>query len=124
MTALLPLASAIEAVSVPGVTIAFRTIADGDEQALLPDELPAFGNSVVKVRRASGAARIVARSLFERFGETPRAIPKSLAGMPVWPDGIVGSIAHDNQCAVVAMARRSDFAGLGVDVEPAQAIDP
>ena len=82
-----PLQRAIDAMSVPGILVDHRLIADGDELALLPEEMAAFAGSVIKVRRASGAARIVARQLLSRFGQAPRAIPKSTAGMPVWPEG-------------------------------------
>ena len=95
---------AIDAMAVPGILVDHRLIADGDELALLPEEMAAFAGSVIKVRRASGAARIVARKLLSRFGHAPRAIPKSTAGMPVWPDGIVGSLAHDAEVAIAAMA--------------------
>src|SRR5438270_2668318 len=98
-----PLARAIEAMSVPGILVDHRPIADGDELALLSAELAAFAGSVLKVRRASGAARIVARTLLSRLGHAPQAIPKSTAGMPVWPEGIVGSMAHDAEVAVAAM---------------------
>src|ERR1044071_7158513 len=99
-----PLQRAIDAISIPGILIDHRLIAEGDELALLPEEMPAFAGSVLKVRRASGAARIVARKLLSRFGQPPRAIPKSTAGMPVWPDGIVGSMAHDSGFAIAAIA--------------------
>ena len=106
--------------AVSGILVDHRLIADGDELALLPDEILAFAGSVIKVRRASGAARIVARQLLSRFGQAPRAIPKSTAGMPVWPDGIVGSLAHDARIAVAAMAQQHEFLSVGVDVEPAE----
>src|SRR5215218_7459609 len=116
------LTRAIEAMSVPGILVDHRLIADGDELALLPAEVAAFAGSVLKVRRASGAARIVARMLLSRFGQPPRAIPKSTAGMPLWPDGIVGSLAHDAEVAVAAMAAQLDFASVGIDVEPAEPV--
>ena len=117
------LARAIDAVAVPGILVAHRFIADGDEQALLPEEIDAFAASVSKVRRASGAARIVARQLLPRFGRAPSAIRKSAAGPPVWPDGIVGSLAHDDAVAVAAMAAKREFSSVGVDVEPAMPLD-
>src|SRR5476649_421312 len=104
-----PLARAIEAMSVPGILVDHRLIADGDELALLPAEMAAFAGSVLKVRRASGAARIVARTLLSRFGRTAHPIPKFTAGMPVWPEGIVGSLAHDAKVAVAAMAAQCEF---------------
>lgn len=124
MTASPPLHRAIDAMSVPGIMIGHRMIADGDELALLPEEMTAFARSVVKVQRASGAARIVARDLLSRFGEAPRAIPKSTAGMPVWPNGIVGSLAHDARIAVAAIARKQEFLSVGIDIEPAEPLAP
>ena len=53
------LQSAIDALSFPGVMLGHRLISPGDENALLPEETPVFASSVLKVRRASGAARIV-----------------------------------------------------------------
>ena len=43
------LQSAIDALSFPGVVIGHRLISPGDEDALLPEEAPAFASSVVKV---------------------------------------------------------------------------
>jgi 4'-phosphopantetheinyl transferase EntD len=48
---------------------------------------------------------------------------RSASGAPVWPEGLMGSLAHDRQIAVAALARRGDFAGIGIDVEPAEPID-
>jgi len=118
------LAGAMNAVAVPGIRIGHRLIADGDERRLLPEEFGAFAASVIKVRRASGAARLVARELMPHFGCAPRAIPKSAAGMAVWPEGIVGSLAHDNEVAVAVMAAKSDFLSVGVDIEPAEPLEP
>jgi 4'-phosphopantetheinyl transferase EntD len=119
-----PLAHAIEAMSIPGILVDHRLIADGDELALLPAEMAAFAGSVLKVRRASGAARIVARTLLSRFGQAPCAIPKSTAGMPVWPGGIVGSLAHDSKVAIAAMAAQPEFQSVGIDIEPAEPLAP
>jgi 4'-phosphopantetheinyl transferase EntD len=43
---------------------------------------------------------------------------------PLWPDGIVGSIAHDPSLCVVAVARSGAYVGIGVDVEPEGALEP
>src|SRR5678815_3044800 len=112
-----PLQRAIDAVAVPGIGVGYRLIADGDELALLREELDAFAGSVIKVRRASGAARIVARQLLSRFGQAPQAILRSTGGKPVWPDGIVGSMATLESCAIAAVAAQKDFLSIGIDVE-------
>ncbi|MFL6798165.1 MAG: 4'-phosphopantetheinyl transferase [Xanthobacteraceae bacterium] len=105
---------------VPGVLIGQRAIAAGDERRLLPAELPMLARSVEKVRRASGAARALARELLVPLGHEGWPILKAQAGAPIWPPGIVGSLAHDDKIAMAALARRDDVAGLGIDVEPAE----
>ena len=113
----------LEALATPGIAIGHRLISAGDELALLPDERVAFATSVDKVRRASGAARIVARELMAGFGQAPSAVLKAASGAPIWPADFVGSLAHDQEVAVAAMARRRDAISLGIDVEPAQPLD-
>ena len=116
------LATAIDALSLPGIMIGHRVISPGDEHALMPKEAAAFATSVVAVRRASGAARIVARQLLAQVGLAGCALPKATSGAPIWPDGIVGSISHDSLVAVAAVAMRHDFSALGIDIEPAEAL--
>jgi 4'-phosphopantetheinyl transferase EntD len=115
---------ALETLSVPGVFIAHRMISEGDEKALLPEEADAFARSVIKVRRASGAARTVARTLLRKVGLQQQAIVKSASGLPIWPGGVVGSLAHDSEVAVAAVALRRHFSSVGIDVEPAEPLDP
>ena len=113
------LQDAIEWLALPGVMIGCRSILPGDECAVFPEE--AFNSPGPKVRRASGAARIVARELLSR----PRyVLPKGRSGAPIWPRGIVGSLAHDSDVAVAAVASQREFAGIGIDIEPAEALPP
>jgi 4'-phosphopantetheinyl transferase EntD len=114
--------SAIDALAFPGVLIGHRLISPGDEHALLRDEAAAFAASVVKVRRASGAARIVARQLLARLGHPECPIPRAPSGAPVWPADVVGSLAHDARVAVAAVAMSRDVGALGIDVEPAECL--
>jgi 4'-phosphopantetheinyl transferase EntD len=118
------LQSALGALAVPGIAIRHRLIAPGDEDALLPAEAPVFASSVVKVRRASGAARIAARELLTSLGHLNCPLLKDAAGAPVWPAGLVGSLAHDSHVAVAAVASSRDFIGVGIDVEPAELLPP
>jgi 4'-phosphopantetheinyl transferase EntD len=116
------LQNAIDAISFPGIMIRHRLISPGDEHALLPDEAPAFASSVVKVRRASGAARIVARQLLSRLGQPECSVPRAPSGAPIWPAGIVGSLSHDSRVAVAALGSCRDVGAIGVDVEPAECL--
>jgi 4'-phosphopantetheinyl transferase EntD len=114
------LQSALDAIAVPGVMIGHRLISPGDEHALLPEEASAFAASVTSVRRASGAARIVARHLLTRLGYPKCPVPRAASGAPVWPAGVIGSLAHDAQVAVATVGMSRDIGALGIDVEPAE----
>src|SRR5260221_10912756 len=114
------LQSAIDALAFPGVVIGHRLISPGDEDALLPEEAPAFASSVVKVRRASGSARIVARQLLKRLGHPECALPRTSRGAPAWPPGAVGSLAPDSRVPVPAAGVGAVLKPLGEDVRPAQ----
>ncbi len=106
----------------PGVMVDHRLIARGDEYALLNDEVSRFRRSAVEVQRASGSARIVARGLLDQLGHKAAALPKSPAGPPIWPKGVLGSLAHDSRVAVAAIANSGKLRGIGIDVEPAEAL--
>jgi len=103
----------------PGLLIGHRPITRGDEDALLEHEAASIPSSVASVRRASGAARIVARELLAKLGYGPVAIPKAPTGEPVWPTGITGSMAHDDRIAVATVGLLRDLRSIGIDVEPA-----
>jgi 4'-phosphopantetheinyl transferase EntD len=118
------LTTALAGLSPPGVLAGHRVIAPRDGDALFPSERVAFQRSVSKVIRQSGAARIVARGLLGSLGYTDIAIPRSETGAPVWPSGVIGSLAHDEDVAVAAIARVGRFSGLGIDVEPAVPLPP
>jgi 4'-phosphopantetheinyl transferase EntD len=116
------IAAALAGLVPAGVLIGHRRIAVGDEHALLQAEATPVATSALKVRRQSGAARIVARKLLKALGEPNAALPRSPSGAPVWPPGIVGSIAHDDEVAVAAVVRSGHVRSLGIDVEPAHAL--
>jgi 4'-phosphopantetheinyl transferase EntD len=103
-----------------GILVGARRIRPGDEAAS-PDPAGPSTPSTLSRRRASGAARIAARALLRELdSDADAALPRSRSGAPLWPEGIVGALAHDDAFAVAAAARRADIAGLGVDVEPAE----
>ena len=109
----------IDALALPGLSIGHRLISPGDEHALLDAEAASIASSVAAVRRASGAARIVARRLLAPFGYAGFALRRGASGEPLWPAGITGSLAHDDTVAVAAVGRQSDVGAVGIDIEPA-----
>ncbi len=111
---LAPLKAALEPY---GALVAARRIRPGDEAGF------AGGRPGARIEglRASGAARIAARALLDELGADPSApLPRSASGAPLWPAGVIGSLAHDQVFALAAAARRGRFVGLGVDIEPAE----
>ena len=111
---LAPLKAELEAY---GALVSARRIRLGDEAAFVG----ARPGAIVEVRRASGAARIAARSLLDQIGADAGApLARSASGAPLWPTGIIGSLAHDDAFALAAAAWRGRLVGLGADVEPAE----
>jgi 4'-phosphopantetheinyl transferase EntD len=108
----------IATLAVPGLLIGHRVIMSGDENALIDEEAASITSSITQVRRASGAARVVARELLEHLGHAEAPVPKDTSGAPVWPAGILGSLAHDDRIAVAAVGLQRDFRAVGIDVEP------
>jgi 4'-phosphopantetheinyl transferase EntD len=100
------------------ILIGRRFVESDDDLALRADELRSFSNSIAKVRRLSGAARIVARTLLRQLGVSPCSILKDGKGAPVWPPGVVGSLAHADDIAVAAVALESNGLPIGIDIEP------
>jgi 4'-phosphopantetheinyl transferase EntD len=114
----------LDALVPPGLLIGHRLISPGDEDALLGEEAASIASAVVGARRASGAARIVARELLAQLGHPRAPLPRSASGAPVWPAGIAGSLAHDDEVAVAAVGRQRDVGSVGIDVEPAVLLPP
>lgn len=90
-----------------------------DDRHLTAAERVAIGTQSLRLMRQSGAARRLARTLLLNEGLGPCSILWSDLRAPLFPTGIVGSLAHDATHAVAVLASRDDYAGLGVDIEPA-----
>lgn len=111
---------ALAAILPPGIRAACRAIRDGDQALMLPEEAASITSRIDRMRDASGAARHVARGLLKQAGLAVAPLLKSQSGAPVWPADVVGSMAHDDDVAVAAVASAASFAGLGIDVEPSE----
>jgi 4'-phosphopantetheinyl transferase EntD len=85
---------------------------------LYPEEEAVVGRAVAKRRREFVTARACARQALAGLGRPAQAIPSGEKGQPLWPAGIVGSITHCEGYRACAVARASDLATIGVDVEP------
>jgi enterobactin synthetase component D len=65
------------------------------------------------------AGRYCAREAIRRLtaNRVMSQVPRDPAGLPAWPDGIVGSITHTGGFVSAAVARSSDAGGIGIDSE-------
>lgn len=78
----------------------------------------------VPARRAEFlTARVLARQALERLGFEPTALAPNPDRSPRWPGGAVGSISHTAGLCAVAVAKAPEIVGLGLDLEPATALD-
>src|SRR5207248_2469011 len=89
----------IDDLAFPGLLIGHRLISPGDEHALRDEEATSIVSSAADVRRASGAARIVARQLLAQLGYGAITLLRGASGEPIWPAGVTGSLAHDDRVA-------------------------
>jgi len=111
---------AMAAIAPASVRTGCRAISDADEAHLLPEEARSISARQPAMRRASGAARWIAHRLLADIGVKDVAIPRAPSGAPLWPDRTIGSLAHDDDMAVAAVAPVGSIVSLGIDVEPAQ----
>ena len=68
---------------------------------------------------ARGAARAAARCLLARFDLGAFSLTPRRGLGPAWPEGLAGSLAHDDALAAAALCRTSCWRSVGIDVEPA-----
>ena len=82
--------------------------------------LPQFGGTDLRSSRTIGslAAREAGLGLLAEVGATA-LLDQRPGGRAAFPQGYVGSIAHDSAFAVVALASHADVAAVGIDIEPA-----
>lgn len=92
-----------------------ESVPDG---TLFPEEEALVARSVTKRRNDFATARACARRAMGRLGLEPVAVLHGKRGMPLWPDGIVGSLTHCDGYRAAALARAADVLSLGVDAEP------
>ena len=91
---------------------------------LLADEAAHVAKAVPKRQREFARGRVNARQALGELGVAGVSLLVGSMREPLWPEGIVGSITHDNRLCVVAVARGERYAGLGVDIEPAEPLEP
>ena len=108
----------LESLFPPGVATA-HAAGDAPPEPLADIEQRIVKDAIEKRQRDFALGRTCARRALQRLGAPAVAIPAAANRAPVWPDDVVGSITHCDQFAAAAVGWRSEFAGLGLDAEPA-----
>jgi 4'-phosphopantetheinyl transferase EntD len=111
-----PYAAPLQGLFPAGTVVAvLRTPAD--PSLLYPAEALCVAQAVRTRVEEFAAGRLCARAALAELGIIGCALLAAADRAPVWPAGIVGSIAHTSgHCAAVA-GSRSLFLGLGLDTE-------
>ena len=112
----------LEGLLPPSVQIAGAPISD-HVAALLPEERPFVEKAVAKRQREFATGRVLARGLLARLGHPDFPLLRAEDRLPVWPEGIVGSISHASHACLAAVAESRIAGGIGVDLEPDEPVD-
>ncbi|MEU3776658.1 4'-phosphopantetheinyl transferase superfamily protein [Streptomyces sp. NPDC032472] len=91
---------------------------DPPEAQLYPEEAAVVRHAVDKRRREFTTVRHCARRALGRLGLPHGPVLPDRHGAPRWPSAVVGSLTHCEGYRAAALARASELAMLGIDVEP------
>ncbi|WP_298857710.1 4'-phosphopantetheinyl transferase superfamily protein [uncultured Sulfitobacter sp.] len=102
-------------------------VAAGDLTSVPPQPYPAEAGAVrdaipariVEFHTGRTAARAAMRAI--SLPEQPVLMAQTRA--PIWPDGMTGSISHSKTACVAVVGKSCEWAGIGVDLEEATALD-
>jgi len=102
----------------PGGVAAAESFGDPDGLVPLPAEESIIARAVAKRRKEFITARACARVALGELGIDPAPIMRGEKDMPLWPDGVVGSITHTAGYRAAIVAYGMAIRSLGIDAEP------
>lgn len=83
------------------------------------DSLHADERALVTTAREQRLAEFATgRALLHRLLNTASPIGRTSNGAPAWPEGTIGSLAHDRRHAIAAIASTDCYRAIGIDIEP------
>jgi 4'-phosphopantetheinyl transferase EntD len=102
----------------PSVSVGYARPSSGDAADLWPAELPFTADMVPRRRNEFASGRAAVRMASMADGSEPFAVPMGVDRAPVWPTGVIGSIAHSPNACLAAISRSKRYAAIGIDIEP------
>ena len=101
----------------PNVWLEITEIDSADPETLFPEE-KIWVKTVHQGRKKEfTAGRIAARNAVARSGAPSCPIPSTESRLPVFPKNRLGSITHNKEWAMAAVAIPGQMFGLGIDLE-------
>ena len=79
-------------------------------------QIPNFTEKSLREQEHS-LGRYCAKKALNVIGIQSDTIQSSSHGLPIWPDGVVGSISHSKGMCLAAVAKSKDFQAIGIDIE-------
>jgi 4'-phosphopantetheinyl transferase EntD len=107
----------IEAILPAGAAVA-EARDDDSPVDLFPQEEAIVARAVEKRRREFASGRGCAHRALERLGIPAAPVAAGERGEPLWPAGVVGTIAHCRGYRGCAVARATHLLTIGIDAEP------
>ncbi|MCX5416123.1 4'-phosphopantetheinyl transferase [Streptomyces sp. NBC_00059] len=98
--------------------------ADAPAGSLYPEEAELVARSVDRRRQEFAAVRACARRAMAGLGLPPAPVLRGHRGMPLWPEGTVGSMTHCDGYRAAVLAKASQVRGIGIDAEPNEPLPP
>ncbi|MEU0136854.1 4'-phosphopantetheinyl transferase superfamily protein [Streptomyces sp. NPDC006296] len=114
----------IERLLPPWVACADTHDTDAPPGSLYPEEIRQVAASVDRRRHEFAAVRVCARRAMAALGLPPAPVLSGHRGVPLWPDGTVGSMTHCDGYRAAVLARASTVRAVGIDAEPNQPLPP
>lgn len=118
-----PLVTALRALFPADVAVAI-TDPTAPHAAPLPEEQAAIARAGPKRRAEFAAGRDAIRQAMQALRIPHSAVPAGPDRAPIWPEGIVGSLAHCDSTCVAALGRSSHLRAIGVDIEEDIGLSP
>jgi 4'-phosphopantetheinyl transferase EntD len=84
---------------------------------LHPEERVQVEHAVPARQREFATGRRCARALLQQLGCADQPLLRGKDRLPIWPEGLVGSISHTRAACAVGVARREGVAAVGLDLE-------
>ncbi|MEV0027362.1 4'-phosphopantetheinyl transferase superfamily protein [Streptomyces atroolivaceus] len=97
---------------------------DAPAGSLYPEEARLVATSVDRRKHEFAAVRACARRAMADLGVPAAPVMRGHRGMPLWPDGTVGSMTHCDGYRAAVLARASQVRAVGIDAEPNEPLPP